>query len=108
MSEPSSYHTSDVYLIFENERTGNFAIVESAEYAVNGPPIDPDTEGQFSFLGWSTDPRPATPNTSGMYLVFADEAGEHHRQPWSDALMGPPVDDNTHEVMDLVGWIAPG
>lgn len=107
MSESSSYLTSDVYLIFENERTGNFAIIESAEYAVTGPPIDPDTEEEFSLRGWSPDSRPSTANTSEMYLVFADEAGEHHQQPWSDASVGPPVDDDTHEVMNLIGWIAP-
>jgi hypothetical protein len=98
------YSTTDMYLIFENDDTGNIVFHEINAFAEAGAPIDPDTGKSFSVIGWSTNQRATTPNTSKMFLVYLDDAGLEYYQPWEDAEVGPMVDEDTGEDMELVGW----
>ncbi|MCV7174842.1 hypothetical protein [Mycolicibacterium sphagni] len=44
-----------------------------------------------------------------MWLVYADEHGERHYQPWADVATAGTLSDDDGEDMELIGWtdIAP-
>ncbi|MGI6797942.1 hypothetical protein [Gordonia sihwensis] len=47
----------------------------------------------------------ATINTTPMYLVYQDENGDHHSQPYKDVVQeGTLTDPVTGDDMPVVGW----
>ncbi|AWN04597.1 hypothetical protein PBI_GRAYSON_269 [Rhodococcus phage Grayson] len=43
--------------------------------------------------------------TDNMYLVYVDNNGQEHHQPWQDVVQsGSLIDPETGDDMDIVGW----
>ena len=44
-------------------------------------------------------------NTTDMFLIYRDETGEEHYQPWQDIVSsGTLIDPETGDDMELIGW----
>lgn len=52
------------------------------------------------------DDRPmAQFHTSPLFLIYRDDQGDLHSQPWQDlTTAGTPIDPVTGDDMELVGW----
>ncbi|MCK0441264.1 hypothetical protein MUG78_17840 [Gordonia alkaliphila] len=47
----------------------------------------------------------AKTQSSAMWLVYVDEGGGHHYQPWGDLTeAGTLIDPENGDDMDLIGW----
>ncbi|BBX82232.1 hypothetical protein [Mycolicibacterium aubagnense] len=44
-------------------------------------------------------------HTSPLFLIYRDDQGDLHSQPWQDlTTAGTPIDPVTGDDMELVGW----